>query len=283
VAIVEATSKGGLSAARAELSGASASVASADARIASAKAALAGAQTDAAQADMDLARGEALLKDQAIPQAQVDMARSKADTARAAVARAQAQLSFEEGQKLTAQTGVAQSRAHIEQSAPIDAQLASARASADLEHASLDAAGAALDLAKLQLSYTRIEAPVDGVLSRLSARQGQLVQSGQPVVVVVPSTTYVIANFKETQVGKMHAGQRAEITVDAFGGRSFEGTVESTSPGTGARFSMLPPDNASGNFVKVVQRVPVKIAWVNVPVDAQLAAGLSADVTVLTR
>jgi membrane fusion protein (multidrug efflux system) len=102
-------------------------------------------------------------------------------------------------------------------------------------------------------------------------------------VSVVPSSTYLVANFKETQVGAMHPGQRAEITVDAYPGRTFDGKVESTSPGTGARFSMLPPDNASGNFVKVVQRVPVKIAWVDVPQDVKLSAGLSADVTVFTR
>ena len=108
-------------------------------------------------------------------------------------------------------------------------------------------------------------------------------QAGQQVVSVVPSATYVVANFKETQVGTMRVGQRAEIRVDAYPGRTFEGKVDSTSPGTGARFSLLPPDNASGNFVKVVQRVPVKIAWVNVPADAKLAAGMSADVTVFTR
>jgi len=102
-------------------------------------------------------------------------------------------------------------------------------------------------------------------------------------VSVVPNTTYVLANFKETQVGSMKPGERAEITVDAYPGRTFEGKVDSASPGTGARFSLLPPDNASGNFVKVVQRVPVKIAWVNVPADARLAAGMSADVTVFTR
>jgi membrane fusion protein, multidrug efflux system len=81
----------------------------------------------------------------------------------------------------------------------------------------------------------------------------------------------------------MRVGQRAEIQVDAYPGRTFEGKVDSTSPGTGARFSLLPPDNASGNFVKVVQRLPVKIAWVNVPADVKLAAGMSADVTVVTR
>jgi membrane fusion protein (multidrug efflux system) len=103
------------------------------------------------------------------------------------------------------------------------------------------------------------------------------------VIAVVPDTTYLVANFKETQVGKMRVGQSAEISIDAFPGRTFEGKVESTSPGTGARFSLLPPDNASGNFVKVVQRVPVKVAWTNLPTDVKLAAGMSADVTVLVR
>jgi membrane fusion protein (multidrug efflux system) len=237
----------------------------------------------ASQADVDLARAESLLKDQAIPRAQVDSARSTAQAAHAAVAQAQAQLASAQDQKRTAQTRIAESAARVEQSAPVDAQLASARAGADLAHARADAAEASLAEAKLQLSYTRIEAPADGMLSRLAVHEGQLVQAGQPIVSVVPSATYVLANFKETQVGAMRPGQKVEISVDAYPGRTFQGKIDSTSPGTGARFSMLPPDNASGNFVKVVQRVPVKIAWVDVPPDVKLTAGLSADVTVLTR
>ncbi len=283
VAIVEATSRGGLSAARAQLSGSATSVQSADAQIESARAALTRAQTEATQADTDLARAESLLKDQAIPRAQVDSARSTAQAAHAAVAQAQAQLASAQDLKQTAQTRIAESAARVEQSAPVDAQLASARAGADLAHARADAAEAALALAKLQLSYTRIEAATDGVLSRLAVREGQLVQAGQQIVSIVPNGTYVVANFKETQVGAMRAGQRVEIELDAYPGRTFQGKVDSTSPGTGARFSMLPPDNASGNFVKVVQRVPVKIAWVDVPADVKLSAGLSADVTVITR
>jgi membrane fusion protein, multidrug efflux system len=283
VAIVEATSRGGLSAAQAQLSGSASSVQNADAQIASAQAALTRAQAEASQADVDLARAQSLLKDQAIPRAQVDTASSAAQAAHAAVAQAQAQLASAQDMKRTAQTHIAESAARVVQSAPVDAQLASARAQADLAHARTDAADAALTQAKLQLSYTRIEAPADGMLSRLAVHPGQLVQAGQPVVSVVPSATYVLANFKETQVGEMHAGQKAEITVDAYPGRTFQGKIESTSPGTGARFSLLPPDNASGNFVKVVQRVPVKIAWVDVPADVKLTAGLSADVTVLTR
>lgn len=283
VSIVEATSKGGLSFARAQLSGSATSVAGADADVAAAQAALARAQAQANQADLDLARDEGLLKDQAIPRAQVDMARSNAQAARAAVAQAQAQIAAAKEMKRTAQTHIVESAARVEQSAPVDAQVAQVRANADLAHARVDSADAALTQAKLQLSYTRIEAPTDGTLSRLAAHDGQLVQAGQQVVSVVPSATYVLANFKETQVGAMRAGQRAEIVVDAYPGRTFEGKVDSTSPGTGARFSLLPPDNASGNFVKVVQRLPVKIAWVNVPADVKLAAGMSADVTVVTR
>jgi len=283
VSIVEATSKGGLSFARAQLSGSATSVAGADADVAAAQAALARAQAQANQADLDLARDEGLLKDQAIPRAQVDMARSNAQAARAAVAQAQAQIAAAKEMKRTAQTHIVESAARVEQSAPVDAQVAQVRANADLAHARVDSADAALTQAKLQLSYTRIEAPTDGTLSRLAAHDGQLVQAGQQVVSVVPSATYVLANFKETQVGAMRSGQRAEIVVDAYPGRTFEGKVDSTSPGTGARFSLLPPDNASGNFVKVVQRLPVKIAWVNVPADVKLAAGMSADVTVVTR
>jgi membrane fusion protein (multidrug efflux system) len=283
VRIVVATSKGGLSAAQAQLSGTATSVASAGAQIEAARAALAHAQAEATRADTDLARAVSLRKDEAVPQAQVDTALANAQAARAAVAQATAQLAASEDARRTAQTQIAEAKGRVEQSAPVEAQLAVAQANADLAHARADAAEASLAQAKLQLSYTRIEAPVDGLLSRLAVHEGQLVQAGQQVVGVVPDTTYVVANFKETQVGSMRAGQRAEITVDALPGRSFEGKVESTSPGTGARFSLLPADNASGNFVKVVQRLPVKIAWVNVPADVKLAAGLSVDVTVLTQ
>jgi membrane fusion protein (multidrug efflux system) len=283
VRIVEATSKGGLSAARAQLSGSATSVASAAAQIEAAKAALAHAQAEASRADMDQARAEALRKDEAIPQAQVDSARSDALAARAQVAQAQAQLAAFEDMKRTAQTHIAEAEGRVVQSAPVEAQLAAARANAELALARVRAEQAALALTELQLSYTRIEAPADGVLSRLGVHEGQLLQTGQQVVVVVPNTTYVVANFKETQLGRMQPGQRAEVSVDAFPGRTFEGKVESASPGTGARFSMLPADNASGNFIKVVQRVPVKIIWLDPPSDVKLAAGLSADVTVFTR
>jgi membrane fusion protein (multidrug efflux system) len=283
VAIVAASSKGGLAAAEAQLSGTATSVASADAQIQAARASLARAEADAAQAETDLARAESLHREGAIPQSQYDSAKSIAQSARAAVALAQAQLSAAEDGKRTAQTHVTEARGRVEQSAPVEAQLAVARANAELARANVTAAEAAKTLADLQLSYTTIVSPADGHLAKVTVREGAQLQAGQVVVSVVPRTTYVVANFKETQVGAMRAGQRAEIVIDAFPGRTFEGTVESTSPGTGARFSLLPADNATGNFVKVVQRMPVRIAWANVSTDVPLAAGLSAYVTVIAR
>jgi membrane fusion protein (multidrug efflux system) len=116
--------------------------------------------------------------------------------------------------------------------------------------------------------------------SRLGVHDGQLLQMGQPVLELVPQGTYVIANFKETQIGNMHAGQHAEVKVDAFSHRTFEGEIESLSGGTGATFALLPADNASGNFVKVVQRVPGRIQWSEPPGDVAMLAGLSVEVTV---
>jgi membrane fusion protein (multidrug efflux system) len=168
----------------------------------------------------------------------------------------------------------------LDQSSPIDAQIAAAHANADLAHARVQAAEAALELAKNQLAYTRVLAPADGMISKLSVHEGQLLQPGQSIAELVPSGTYVVANFKETQVGRIHEGQSVEVKIDAFSGKALHGKVESLSGGTGARFSLLPPDNASGNYVKVVQRVPVRIAWDPAPADLPLRAGLSAEVTV---
>jgi membrane fusion protein (multidrug efflux system) len=254
----------------------------ADAQINASQAALDKARADASKADTDLERAQRLRKDDAIPQAQVDTALTTAAAARAAVAQAQAQLAASHDAKTTAQTRVAEAQGRVEQSTPVDAQLAVAQANAALAHARADSAQAALDLTNTQLANTRIVAPFDGHVSRLGVHIGQLVSVSQVVTSVLPLTTYVVANFKETQVGEMRAGQAATVTVDALPGRKLHAKVESVSFGTGAQFSLLPPDNASGNFVKVVQRVPVKLTWVDAP-PSELQAGLSVDVTVSTR
>jgi membrane fusion protein (multidrug efflux system) len=200
--------------------------------------------------------------------------------AEAELATAQAQLAVSRESKQAAETRVREGRGRLNQSAPIDAQLATAEANAALAAARVRSAEAMLELAKLQLSYTKLSAPTDGTASKLTVREGQLVSAGQPIVELVPTETYVVANFKETQIGRMSPGQTATIHIDAFPGRVFSGRVESLSGGTGASFSLLPADNASGNFVKVVQRVPVRVAWLNRPEGLQLRAGLSAEVRV---
>jgi hypothetical protein len=154
---------------------------------------------------------------------------------------------------------------------------------AALAHARVTTAEAALELAKLNLSWAVVVAPADGMVSKLTARVGQLVSPSMALAELVPTQTYVVANFKETQVGEMKPGQGVELEVDAFGGRRFQGVVESLSAGTGSRFALLPPDNASGNFVKVVQRVPVRIRWKDAPPDVTLRAGMSVVATVHTE
>jgi membrane fusion protein (multidrug efflux system) len=283
VRIVEASSKGGLSTARAALSGSTSSVAGADAQIEAAKAAVAHAQADAQKADTDLQRALSLRKDDAIPQAQVDSLTAAAAAQHAAVAQAQAQLAAATEMRNTAQSRIAEAQGRVEQSTPVEAQLAAAKANAGLAHARVASAETMLAQAQLNLSYARIVAPQDGHISKLGVHPGQLVAPSQTITNVLPDTTYVIANFKETQVGSMRAGQPADIAVDAYPGRTFHAKVDSVAYGTGAQFSLLPPDNASGNFVKVVQRVPVKLVWTDLPPDVRVEAGLSADVTVLTR
>jgi membrane fusion protein (multidrug efflux system) len=280
VLVVEATSKGGLASAKAMVTGSSAGVGSAAAQAAAAKASLDRALVDAKKAQIDLDRAKELRAANAVPPQALDNAQATYDAAEAAVAQARAQLTFAEQARATALAQVGEAQGKLSQSTPVEAQIEEARAQAALAHAKYDSAKAQLDLAKLQLSYTKVLAPADGLASRLTVHPGQLVSVGQPVIQLVPTLTYLVANFKETQVGKMRPGQAAEIEVDAYPGRKFKGKVESISGGTGASFSLLPADNATGNFVKVVQRVPVRIAWEGLSAETPMRAGLSADVTV---
>jgi membrane fusion protein (multidrug efflux system) len=151
--------------------------------------------------------------------------------------------------------------------------------------ATISGAQAKLDQAKLNLGHTTIRAPIDGVVGDRSVRVGQLVQAGVNLLTVVPMgrDIYLVANFKETQIGRMAKGQAVNFTVDAFGNHEFRGKVESFSPGTGAQFALLPPENATGNFTKIVQRIPVKIHLGDDPLLAQLRPGLSVEATVETR
>src|SRR5213083_3613519 len=191
-------------------------------RVGQADAAVAQAQGNALKARSDLARIEPLAIQSVVSEQQLDASRAASTAAQAQLASAQAAL------------------------VGADARVAAARA--------------ARDQAALQLSYTRLTAPSNGVVSKKSVEIGQLVQPGQPLMTVVPlDDIWVTANLKETETADVAPGDSAVVTVDAYKGQHFCGHVESLSPATGAKFSLLPPDNATGNFTKVVQRIPVRI------------------------
>lgn len=158
-----------------------------------------------------------------------------------------------------------------------NAYTAEAQAAADSAEAKVNQAKAALDQAELQLSYTKIKAPQDGRVTSKAVEAGDYIQVGQALLAVVPADVWVTANFKETQITDMHPGQTVDVDVDAYPGRPLKAHVDSIQAGSGARFSLLPPENATGNFVKVVQRVPVKIVF-NEDLDTQrvLGPGMSA-------
>ena len=159
-------------------------------------------------------------------------------------------------------------------SATADVKLAQAQI--DAADAQASQARASIATAKLNLSYSEIYAPIAGRIARRSVNKGDLLQTGQALLVIVPANIYVTANYKETQLTDMRVGQPVQIEVDAFPDRPLRGHIDSFQPGTGAQFSLLPPENATGNYVKVVQRVPVKIVFDEQPEDlAKLSPGMS--------
>src|SRR6266571_4873992 len=200
-----------------------------------------------------------------LAQADADLAVALASVNnRARVGQAEAQVEQAQANALKAHADLDRLRPLAEQDIvskqQLDAVEAAAQAALVGADARVGAARAARDQAALNLSYTRIAAPASGVVSKKTVELGQLVQAGQPLMSVVPlEDVWITANLKETQIEKVKPGEPVDFTVDAYPGLHFRGHVESLSPATGARFSLLPPDNATGNFTKVVQRVPVRI------------------------
>lgn len=166
-----------------------------------------------------------------------------------------------------------------------DSRLSVLKASIEKAEASLEIKKAAIDQQKLKISYTQIYAPQTGKLGKKNVTEGQYIQAGTPLFSIVNDTTYwIVANFKETQIKKFHPGMPVDIQLDAYPDVKLTGTIESLSDATGAKFSLLPPDNASGNFVKVTQRVPVKISVNDIGKYKDiLRAGLSAYISVSTN
>jgi membrane fusion protein (multidrug efflux system) len=238
---------------------AEAQVLEAQARVALSESGIAQTKAQLDEADLDLRRADQLVHERAIPRAQYDTAATNEEVATAGTvgARASRQAAL--------------------------ATLASTRAALTVTKAKREAALARVHDAELQLSYATVLAPADGRVGRKSVEVGQRVQAGQALLAVVGADAWVVANLKEGQLTRIRPGQEVDVAVDAIADHAFRGTVESFSPGTGAKFALLPPDNATGNFTKIVQRLPVKIRFLPESIrgyEDKLSPGLSAVVKV---
>jgi membrane fusion protein (multidrug efflux system) len=298
--------RAGATAERSRTNQASAAINTAEANMQQARAQETAAIAESVRANADVQRYQALYDKDEISRQRLDEAIAAARTANAQVnaarervmagdaqirearaaefaqasnaQRAQTQVTGAQAQVSEALGRLAQANTRPQQIAVSEAQVSSAGAH-------IDELQAAVDQAELELSYTKIYAPESGRVTRKAIETGSLVQVGQPLMAVVPGDVWVTANFKESQVGKMQPGQAVEIDVDAYPDKTFRGHIDSIQAGTGARFSLLPPENATGSYVKVVQRVPVKIVFEQNQIDPQhmLSPGMSAVPTVKVK
>jgi membrane fusion protein (multidrug efflux system) len=289
----------GTSSAQAQLAGAQADLMRAQATyeqsqtadLAYAQANIEKSRANAQLAKADLARYLPLMEKGEISKQQYDAAKANADATASAlnadeqklvqaqrnVEISHAQLEASKARVLQAQAGIASAHADVK-------RVAMRSADAQAKLAKVDQARAQVEAAQLNLSYCSVVAPIDGVVTHKQVEDGQIVQQGQGLMVIVPlQDVWVTANFKETQLRKMRPGQKAYVEVDTYG-KTFPGHVDSIAGATGAVVSLLPPENATGNFVKVVQRIPVKIVLDPIPAnEAVLRPGMNVDATVITK
>lgn len=254
----------------ADVGAAGANIAISDATIQSNTGSIEAAEIKATQAINDYERYNNLYKNHSITKQQYEQALTAKLEAekQVEVLKKQRNASNSQKQAVISKTNVANKQTSVAQ-------------------ANIERAKATLKSAELNLSYTVVTAAIDGQVSNIRIQEGQLVSQGQSLFYIIDNTeTWVVANFKETQLNKIRTGQKVEIKIDAFPNDILEGTVESFSPATGSKFSLLPPDNATGNFVKTVQRLPVKIILKenNKPELIQmLRPGMNADVDVFVK
>lgn len=271
VPVVSATS-------RSEETAAESDIAAAEAGLASARARQREADARQTKARQDLDRLEPLVAKDEVSKQEYDAAVAAFDTARANRDNAAAEVTG-------AEKAVEAARARLDAARTGPEQVTIQKARAASERAKLDRSKAALEAARLALAYTEIKAPVGGVVSRKSVEVGQVVQPGQPLLALVRlDDIWIVANFKENQLENIRPGQRVSISVDAYGGRKYRGRVESVAAATGSRFSLLPAENATGNYVKVVQRIPVRIVLESgQDPEHLLRPGMSVEPTVYVR
>jgi membrane fusion protein, multidrug efflux system len=286
------TARGGVEQAQAGISTSEHEIASARARLASAEATLRQREAEAARARRDVDRLKALIAKEEVSQQQYDAAvsaaeasQAAAEAARALVAEAETAIGVAEARARQARAGASQAQASLRTAQTAPQQIQATRAQANVAAARVKQAEAVLASARLKLEHATVRAMTTGVISRKTVEVGQTVAPGQALMALVDlDNLWVTANFKETQLRDMKPGQHVRVSVDALGGREFRGRVDSVAAATGARFSLLPPDNATGNYVKVVQRVPVKIVLEQgQDPDHRLRPGMSVSPTVLLR
>jgi membrane fusion protein, multidrug efflux system len=282
LALTEKTARANLTVAQGAIAQAAAVTGSTAAQIDQARADVAAAESRKQLTKVDRERAERLHATGAVTRSEID-ARVAADTqADASLAQAQARLASALANRSNSSGTEVSARGRLLAAETVDEQVESARAQVALAEARVAQAQAALDRAALELEYTRLRAEIAGTISKLAVEPGQLVSPDRPLMAIVDlSDTWVVANLKETQLADIRPGQPVEVEIDSYSG-TLDGHVDSIAAGTGARFSLLPPENASGNFIKVTQRVPVKIKiddrrrWL-------LRYGMSAVVVIHTR
>lgn len=281
---------GDISGAVAAISTAKAAVTEAQSGVPAAQANLAQAEATLQQATADFNRYNSLYQEGAIARQQLDTARAAYDVAIAqrnaaaqGIQQAQAKVAQAQEGVASAQARLAAARGGLQQAGAAKQQTTVKQTEYLAAQTAIAQAEAKLKEAQLQLSYTKIVAPTAGRIGRKNVEVGQQVQPGTPLLAIVDDQYWVVANFKETQLEDMQPGQPVEVKLDAFPHHTFRGTIDSLSPASGAQFALLPPDNATGNFTKVVQRIPVKVRFDPRSIqgyESRIVPGMSAEVTV---
>jgi membrane fusion protein (multidrug efflux system) len=275
--------------ASADMSAAQAAVAAAQKQAEAAQSQVVEAQANALKLNTDVERYRQLLGKREISQQQFDAAVAAAAAENATVQARQADLLAARAQVRQAESRIEQANAELRNAQVTPKTVAATQAKAQAAEAQAQRSKAALDQAQLNLSYTTIVAPVDGVVGKRSVQIGSNVAVGQDLMAIVPlNDIWVTANFKETQLAHMQPGQYTKIKVDTYGGKAWDAHVTHLGGATGAKFSLLPPENATGNYVKVVQRIPVRIDFdgygkPDFNKDGKLRPGMSVEPDVKVR
>jgi membrane fusion protein (multidrug efflux system) len=282
---------GSMNATQADIESARAALMQAQEQVKQAKAKVTEEQAHLNYTRSDFKRYELAYQNKAVTQQHYDQAKQNIDMAEAQVAEAQHGVEQALKQEMQARSAIAQAqgRKQSSQGSVTSAEAAAKQEQIDREQykstlSAVETAKSELEKAVLNLSYCQIKAPISGRVGKRTVEVGQHVEPGEALCSVVRDDYWITANFKETQLGRMHRGQEVDIEIDSFPGHKFKGRIDSFSPASGAKFSILPPDNATGNFTKVVQRIPVKILFDEASLGdykARLSPGMSCIVTVM--